>query len=281
MEHKVDVETLTPKNFERWYGEIAAGHRAASDFFRENDALFYCESLERGRDFERVWIFDADDTLWEDNLIYEEIIAAFTKHCLPYFPSHSAQSIRALIDQVEHELIPIHGFGAHGFHISMTTAFERLQQGLRSDVPRPTKILESIVPTLTALPREVSREVVTTLLTLAERGHGLILFTQGSLEVQSAKIARSGLSGCFDAIAITRNKEVSAYAAVLERFGAPTANVAVVGNSLKSEVLPAIELGLEAFHYRNPNSWHYVNRIDIDKTKYTEIDQIKDILRHV
>ncbi len=269
-------KVLHPGNFNEHYKRYQSGDESLSSLFDFQTGRFYCEAPTLPSQPERIFLVDADDTLWEDNLYYEEIIAELTRHLIDQGSSLSPQEIRKEIDDIEHEIIAEHGFGALGFERSMNVAFERL--GTR-DMQRPAELLDSIIPTLSAIPREVPESSIELLRGLKERGGVVVLFTQGPLEIQLGKVARSNLASELDAIAISPTKKTADYELVLEQCSSTARRISVIGNSLKSEVIPALSLGFEAFHFENPNTWHAGNAAEIDPASFHSVQDLREILK--
>ena len=256
----------------------AVSQEPGKDFGIE-DGLFLRCSAEAAQQFDRTWIFDADDTLWEDNLFYEKIISAFGDFITGELPEVSAPIIRKIVDDIEREIVPVLGFGPLGFQKSMELAYERIRDSYGIKLARPAEILDSIIPTLCAIPQYIALDTIDAIRALRERGDGLVLFTQGDLNVQTAKVARSGLAGFFHAVAVTPRKTVDAYQKLMEKLPFKANAVTVVGNSLASDVAPAVELGFNAIHFLNPNTWSYVNEgAGKLQGKYRRIDKLSEVL---
>jgi putative hydrolase of the HAD superfamily len=272
---------ITPTNFDRAIELVRAGTARESLMSAVciEHGFFYCERETLPEHIPHTYVFDADDTLWEDNLIYEQIIVELSDYIREHTTTLSPEEIRKVVDEVEHEIIPQMGFGPVGFHVSMQKAFERIVNDVSLGITAPTELFDSILPRLTSVPHEVSDDVVETLAELRTSGSGLILFTQGTLEIQQDKIRRSGLAHYFDAIAVTSSKKPEDYRKLVTEFQERSARYTVVGNSLKSEVIPALEVGMEAVHFLNPNSWHSVNNVELDKERYREIRTLRELLR--
>lgn len=279
---------LSPHNFSELLRlcEIAVEDSAANLQVRRQfepvGDMFFCELNDITLQFEKVWIIDADDTLWEDNIYYEEIIAELIDYLIHNGIPLSVEELRHEVDKVEHEIIPLHGFGAKGFAISMREAWSRMCTRFSNAMPEPSDFFNGIIPQLSEVPKIIPEQTSEFLQALQARSaQGLILFTQGPIDIQLAKIARSGLAPLFHAIAVGKNKSTETYKDLIKRFSHPTKEFIVVGNSLNSEIKPALDLGLRAFHYRNPNSWKAVNTSTLDTTRYIGVDSLLDILKHL
>lgn len=272
---------INPTNFNKAIELVRGGMATASltSSVCIESGFFYCEREALPDHFSHTYVFDADDTLWEDNLIYEQIIVELSDYIRAHTTTLSHEDIRIVVDEVEHEIIPRMGFGPLGFNVSIRKAYERIVKDLMVDVSAPEELFDSILPRLTSVPHEISDDVIETLSKLRVNGSGLILFTQGTLDIQQDKIRRSGLAEYFDAIAVTTSKRPEDYTKLVMEFQERSAAYTVVGNSLKSEVIPALEVGMEAVHFLNPNSWHSVNNVELDKERYREIRALRELLR--
>lgn len=244
-----------------------------------DDLVVYCDADFNVAQFKRVWIIDGDDTLWEDNLYYEELAEEFATYILSHLQSAelTREEIRALLDQIEHETIPVHGFGVLGFKISLEEAYRRILEKF-GDIPEPGSIFEKTIPFLSGVPYEVDEATVATLCSLRERGDGLVLFTQGPREVQEGKIVRSGLAPSFHAVAVSNDKAVTTYERLIDLLGVQRAVLTVVGNSIRSEIVPAIELGIEAVLFENPNTWHSMNNSSCPDREFHRVKELRELL---
>lgn len=269
---------LTPSSFSTLFEKHSKNPAHFEATFRPQDKLFFCQEPQLHNAYRRTWIFDADDTLWEDNLYYEQIVHQLIEYIESFEVPLTRAEIRQVIDDVEHETIAEEGFGALGFAKSMQRAFQRLSHEYCPHAPIPTDLFSSVLPSLLSLPKEVPQSTIDTLQAIRAEGDALILFTQGPIEVQQAKIARSGIAHLFHALAIGTEKSVEFYRAVISSFSAEPGEIHVVGNSLRSEILPALELGYRAFHYLNPNSWHAGTMCEIDRSRYIEIQSLSELI---
>lgn len=255
------------------------GQHVQGDVSR-GDALFLCHRESLPRNFRRLWLIDADDTLWEDNIHFEALIAQFSELVISSGAPLDYAAIRAIVDEVEHKNIPIYGFGADGFALSIRESWDTIRSEFHVPAaPELEEFFATIVPFLQRVPHDIPIDSYRFLTQLPQREpyDGIILFTQGPLYTQARKILNSGLANLFDGIAIGSNKKASTYSELLGRFPASAQEIVVVGNSLNSEVRPAIELGWRAFHFDNPNSWHHVNSNPPNPAFYTRVSSLCEI----
>ena len=199
----------------------------------------------------RTIAFDADDTLWQNEHYYQLSQQRFAE--LLADRADAARVHDALLD-AEKRNIDRYGFGIKGFTLSMIeTALELCQGDVSSETIR--KIIElgreQLVHPVDLLPH--ARETI-----MALQGHfTLLLITKGDLYDQERKIAQSGLGACFDAIEVVSDKNAATYQKLFARHGSGAPTSAMVGNSLKSDVLPAIAAGGFGVYVPHPLTWSY------------------------
>jgi len=195
-------------------------------------------------------LIDADDTLWENNIYFEEAFEQFVD-----FLDHSSMSaaeIRTVLDEIEIANIKIHGYGAANFARNLAQCYERLaereirQNDLRTAMSFAERILDC--------PMELIEGVVETLAYLSTR-HELTLFTKGHPEEQKLKIDRSGVGEYFQHTAIVKEKDTEAYSTLARERGLDMERTWMVGNSPKSDINPALAAGLRAVFIPHPRTW--------------------------
>ena len=195
-------------------------------------------------------LIDADDTLWENNIYFEDAFDEFVD-----FLGHSSMSaaeVRAVLDEIEIANIKIHGYGAANFARNLAQCYERLAEReiRRDDLAKVMSFAERILD----CPMQLIEGVVPTLEYLAAR-HELTLFTKGHPEEQKLKIDRSGLGAYFGHTAIVREKDADAYASLARERELDARQTWMVGNSPKSDINPALEAGLNAVYIPHPRTW--------------------------
>ena len=199
-------------------------------------------------------IFDADDTLWENDIYFE---AAFDQFC--QYLSHSSMApgeIRAVLDEIEMVNSQIHGYGSRNFARNLTACYERLTQGDVAEQDR--KAVMDLAHAILEQPIELIAGVRETVHELAGR-HQLILFTKGDPEEQQLKIERSGLAPYFLHTAIVREKNEVAYRHLTLEQGLHPTQSWMIGNSPKSDIKPALEAGLNAVFVPHARTWRLEN----------------------
>ena len=181
--------------------------------------------------------FDGDDTLW-----HNEGLFSMTQDRFRALLADAVEGdvLDARLLETERENVAVYGYGVKGFTLSMIeTAIEVTNGNVAAD--RIYQIL-SFAKDQLSHPVELLPHVTETLDALAGR-YRLLLITKGDLFDQESKIARSGLAERFDAIEVVPEKEPDIYRRILERHGIGAAEFLMVGNSVRSDVLPVLEVG--------------------------------------
>jgi putative hydrolase of the HAD superfamily len=195
-------------------------------------------------------VFDADDTLWENNIYFER---AFDDFCS--FLDHSQLTpaqVREVLNEIELVNAKLHGYGSKNFGRNMQQAFQHLaERKIRAD---DLDHVMSLAERILEQPLEVIDGVEETLAELARR-HELTLFTKGHPEEQRMKVDRSGLGGYFAHAAIVKEKDAPAYLRLIEERGFDPRQTWMIGNSPKSDINPALEAGLNAVLVPHPHTW--------------------------
>lgn len=196
-------------------------------------------------------IIDADDTLWENNIYFEQAFDDFIE-----FLAHSSLSgpeIRTILDEIELANIKVHGYGAANFARNLCQCYERLVE--REIAPGDLDRIMRLAGNIMTQPIEIISGVPETLEYLASR-HDLTLFTKGHPEEQKLKIDRSGLGVWFGHTAIVREKDAASYAQLASERSLDPARTWMIGNSPKSDINPALAAGLNAVFVPHARTWH-------------------------
>ncbi len=215
---------------------------------------------------------DADDTLWHNETIFR-LTQDRLREMLADFASHEATN--AKLAEVERRNLRLYGYGVKGFTLSMIeTAME-----LTFNNP-PGRLIADIL----AAGREMLQEPVEplpgvdqALAELAEH-YRLVLITKGDLLHQEQKLAASGLGDLFAAVEIVSEKDASTYVRVFERHGTGAAEAVMVGNSLRSDILPALEAGAWAAYVPYHITWaHEVAEAPEVHDRYAQLGSISEL----
>ena len=195
-------------------------------------------------------IFDADDTLWENNIYFEH---AFDEFC--EYLNHSSLSpaeIRAILDDIEISNAKVHGYGAVNFGRNLSQCYLRLAERAvdEHDLSRVTAFAHQI------LSHEIKliEGVAETLPFLAEE-HELTLFTKGDPDEQNRKIDQSGLRPLFAHVAVVKEKSRAVYQQLADVRGFDRERTWMIGNSPKSDINPSLEAGLRAVFVPHERTW--------------------------
>lgn len=195
-------------------------------------------------------LIDADDTLWENNIYFEQAFDEFVD-----FLSHSsldAAGVRAVLDEIELANSRIHGYGSLSFGRNLQQCYQRLAE--RDIRPQDLETVKGFALRILEQPLVLIEGVEETLAELSGR-HELTLFTKGHPDEQRMKIERSGLGGYFRHTAIVKEKDRASYEALVRERGLDTARTWMIGNSPKSDINPALEAGLNAVFVPHARTW--------------------------
>src|SRR5581483_4038911 len=198
-----------------------------------------------------VIAFDADDTLWHNEPHYrnvqQRVIEILARH-------HDAEWIRQRMDETEIRNLEHYGYGAKGFTLSLIETAIDLTAG---------QITGQEIGQIIALTKEMLRAPIElldgvreTITQLAET-NSLMLITKGDLFDQEGKLARSGLGDYFSRIEIVPSKTAQVYAAIAARHAINPTRFLMVGNSLKSDILPVLALGGHAVYIPYATTWEH------------------------
>ena len=180
---------------------------------------------------------DADDTLWHNETFFRDAFGHFAELLAPF---GNAADVQARLAHVEHRNLGAYGYGVKGFVLSMLeSASELAGDDLSAGTVR--KILE-LGADLLAHPIELLPGVEEALDRLARRAR-LVLITKGDLHHQEVKLAASGLGDRFSGVEIVSDKRADTYHRIFRRYGTDPAEALMAGNSMRSDILPALEAG--------------------------------------
>ncbi|MFE0464178.1 HAD family hydrolase [Kitasatospora sp. NPDC058965] len=199
---------------------------------------------------DQVLVFDADDTLWENNIRFERAIDAFLAEVAPFAPDRAAA--RAVLDGVEAANSAAHGYGSEVFRLSLGEAFALLAH--RPPGPAELDRFAALAATVTSAEVELIDGVAETLPALAARHHVLLL-TKGDRAEQQAKLDASGLLGHFRSVHIEPEKDLPTYRRLIDGQALAPERTWMIGNSPKSDILPARAAGLNAVFIPHQHTW--------------------------
>ncbi len=229
-------------------------------------------------DYSKVSVigFDADDTLWVNETYFREAEIKFSE-LLEHFETKN--KVDQELFRIEMENLSLYGYGIKGFmlsmiecalelsnnHLKQTTILEILNLG-KEMIQRPVELLEGVEEVLEHLGKK----------------YRLIVLTKGDLLDQERKLERSGLSRYFHHVEVLSDKKEENYRNLLEHLEIPITEFLMIGNSLKSDILPIVRLGAQAVHVPFHTTWAHeeVAPEDIIGTHLT-VNNIKEILKYL
>jgi putative hydrolase of the HAD superfamily len=216
-----------------------------------------------------VIAFDADDTLWHNERLYVQAQARFKKLLSPY---HSPEWIDERLYQAELRNLGHFGYGIKGFALSMIETAIELTEGrisgaeIQSIIDIAKGMLSAEVELLEYVPEVIPR--------LGQRSP-LMLVTKGDLRDQEIKIARSGLAQHFQHVEIVSEKNPASYRALLQRHAILPERFLMVGNSLRSDILPVLEIGGSAVFIPYSYTWgHEAAEPPVGQPGYYHLEHI-------
>jgi putative hydrolase of the HAD superfamily len=205
-----------------------------------------------------VIAFDADDTLWHNEPLYRDVQQKVGALLAPY---HAPVWVRQRLYETEIRNLGHYGYGAKGFTLSLIETAIELTEGRISGAEIGQII--SFTKAMLQAPIELLDGVRETIQTLAET-YDLMLITKGDLFDQEGKLARSGLGDYFRRIEIVPDKTPAVYAALAKKYDLNPARLLMVGNSLKSDILPVLALGGQAVYIPYQTTWEHERVAEAD-----------------
>jgi putative hydrolase of the HAD superfamily len=215
--------------------------------------------------------FDADDTLWVNEPYYKEIEQEFCLLMSDYLPHK--QSLEVLF-QTEIRNLEWYGYGAKGFALSLIEASIKISEGRVS-----VKNLELIILRVKEL---LARKIelldgVLEILPILKPFFQLIIATKGDLLDQERKLNNSGLATYFHRIEIMSDKQEKDYKQLMERLDIFPEEFLMVGNSLKSDIIPVISIGGKAVYVPYYTNWQYETTMNDNDFTFLTIKKINDL----
>ncbi|WP_040279017.1 HAD family hydrolase [Psychroserpens damuponensis] len=221
--------------------------------------------------------FDADDTLWVNETYFREAELKFAKLMAPY---ETANKIDQELFKKEIENLPLYGYGIKGFVLSMVEMAVEISNNQVSNTTI-TEIL-NIGKYMLDAPVELLDGIEDVLKTLS-KNYRLIVLTKGDLLDQERKLEKSNLASYFHHIEVMSDKQEANYVKVLNHLDIEPSEFLMIGNSLKSDILPLVNIGAEAIHIPFHTTWLHeqVGENDIKNKAYktiTRLSELKPIL---
>ncbi len=217
--------------------------------------------------------FDADDTLWNNETYYMQARDHFGSICADYVDPQEA--VRRL-ETNEIANLPLFGYGIKSFALSMIETAVGVSER-RISAEKIDEIL-SIARKMLQTGIEPLEGVEETLAILSHR-YRLMLITKGDPSEQGSKINRSGLAKYFNHIEITSEKSIETYRVILGKYQVQPERFLMVGNSLKSDILPVIKIGGQAIYIPHMHTWSFEVAeedpdLDVHSLQIEQFDQV-------
>lgn len=220
--------------------------------------------------------FDADDTLWENELYFQEFENEYCKLLSPYLPASSASEE---LFKIEMKNLHLYGYGLKGMMLSMIETICRITGGegnihgigevirLGQELfQKPVKLLDGVEEVLSQLHEK----------------YQLVLATKGDLFDQKRKIENSGIQKYFCHFEVMSDKKSSDYGKLIDTIACSPQNFLMVGNSIKSDIMPVLELGGYAAHIPHHITWaHEHFEGEIDNPNCIKLNNINEILNYL
>ena len=225
----------------------------------------------------KVIAFDADDTLWVNEIFFREAEQKFAEILSPY---ETINTINQELFKIEMENLSLYGYGVKGFMLSMVEAAIKLSNSKISNADLQ-KII-SIGKNMLNKPVDLLDDIEEILIELSNK-YRLILCTKGDLLDQERKLEKSNLGKYFHHVEIMSDKKEADYKKVLDHLDIKAQEFLMIGNSLKSDVLPLLNIKAKAIHIPFHITWQHekVDSSILDDTEYLTLNNAKELLNHL
>jgi putative hydrolase of the HAD superfamily len=222
--------------------------------------------------------FDADDTLWVNEPYFREAEDKFCELLKDYLP---IEDIAKQLFKTEITNLKLYGYGVKAFMLSLIETAINI-----SNKKVPTEIIEKILDLgkqQLNKPVILLDEVEQVLSKLFNAGYKLIVATKGDLLDQERKLKKSGLEKYFHHIEIMSEKHESDYTKLLNHLEINSSEFVMIGNSVKSDILPIVAIGGKGIHVPFHTTWEHENVVSdkIDDSSFIEIKSISEVLNYL
>jgi putative hydrolase of the HAD superfamily len=222
---------------------------------------------------ELVIAFDADDTLWHNENIFENVHERYRAMLSRY---HDSEAVEQALYAMEMRNLDLYGYGVKGFTLSAIETAIQLTEGKIS--AEEIRQLIDLGKSMLAHPVELLDGVAECLAALG-RSHRMLVITKGDLLHQERKLSKSGLADYFEAVEIVSEKDEPTYAAILKRHRIAPEQFLMVGNSLKSDVFPVLAVGGSAVHLPYHLTWKHERSdvIPLENNRFFTLENLRDL----
>ena len=218
--------------------------------------------------------FDADDTLWHNEHFYSETKKKFEKIISKYTGNDRRVDY---LDKLEEKNIAYYGYGIKSFTLSMIEAAIEMTAGNISgkDIHLILQLSKEMLDQELLLLDGVEE----TLSTLSERVP-LMIITKGDLFEQHRKVLRSGIADYFEYIEVVAEKTVDVYRALMHRYRITPEHFLMIGNSLRSDIQPLVQLGAQAVYVPYATTWAHEFKLEeqLESHQYFEVARIDEVI---
>ncbi|HEU4840591.1 MAG TPA: HAD family hydrolase [Ilumatobacteraceae bacterium] len=213
---------------------------------------------------------DADDTLWHSEDSFVRVEEQFVELVAPFAPE--GVDVAAALRATERAHLPVSGYGVKAFTLAMVKSAVAVTEGRV-----PALVVDRLVDAGLAMLTETVRLLPDVPAVLADlsRDHRLVLITKGDLVHQTRKVETSGIAHHFEQIEVVLEKDPATYDRILRQVGVAPDRFCMVGNSVRSDILPVLALGGHAVHIPYPLLWEH-EHVDHDED-LDELASIKEL----
>ncbi|MBW1298258.1 HAD family hydrolase [Aquimarina litoralis] len=224
----------------------------------------------------KVIAFDADDTLWVNETFFRKAEEDFCELVSEYMSKEEANK---LLFEIEMQNLDLYGYGIKPFTLSLIEAAIKITNGnmnielVNTLIEKGKKMLQE--------PVELIDGIEYTLQYLSKK-YRLVMATKGDLLDQERKLIKSGLEKYFHHIEIVSDKTEKQYQKLVDHLDIDKTEFLMVGNSLKSDVLPVLNIGAHAFHIPFHTTWaHEVHNGTVDHPNFKSLTHSKELLQYL
>lgn len=220
--------------------------------------------------------FDADDTLWVNETYFMDTEDKFADLLEKY---ETKNKIDQELFRTEIKNLDLYGYGIKGFVLSMIEC--ALELSNNQVAPKTVRALLDLGKEMITQPVELLEGVEEVLQSLKDK-YRLIVLTKGDLLDQERKLERSGLSEYFHHVEVLSDKKEKNYSDLLEHLQIEPDEFLMIGNSLKSDVLPLVNIGARAVHIPFHTTWQHEEVTEVvDNNGYMTMSTLTDVLKYV
>lgn len=224
----------------------------------------------------KIIAFDADDTLWVNEPYFQ---ATEDKYCAlleDFLPHHT---VSQELFKTEMQNLELYGYGVKAFILSMIETISRVTDN-KASIELVYKTIQ-LGKGILEHPLELLEGVENLLNELYGR-YRLVMATKGDLLDQERKLVKSGLEKYFHHIEIMSDKRIVDYQKLIKHLDCKPEDFLMVGNSIKSDILPVLELGAHAIHVPYHTTWAYEQVSQkIELPNFIQVNKISDIMQHI